>query len=100
MVVPSEHAWLFWEVKPGAIDLERDRRDVLGRVLERGRLADVRCIVREYGLERVRDFFRAGAHPEISRKTRSFWRAFFNEVGDEWPDASRSRPINGAPWID
>ena len=98
MVVPVAHAWLFWDVDHEAIDLQRDRRYVLGRVLERGRLDDVRWVVSEYGLEAVRDFFRAGGHPEISAATRSLWQAFFRE-GDEWRDASSWRKTSAAPWI-
>lgn len=100
MAVPPEHRWLFWDVAIDAIDVDRDRRYVLGRVLERGRLADVRWAVSEYGLEGVRDFFREGAHPEISRATWSLWRAFFGEDGEKWPATASSRNNNVAPWID
>lgn len=47
-----------WDVDIDAIDLERDRRYVLGRLLERGRMVDVRWAVSIYGLDGVRDFFR------------------------------------------
>jgi hypothetical protein len=100
MSVPVEHEWLFWDVDPGAIDLARDRRYVLGRVLERGRMADVRWVVSEYGTEGVHEFFRAGAHPEVSRATWSLWRAFFNESDSEWPTVPDWRNNNAAPWID
>ncbi len=100
MSVPEEHAWLFWDVDPKAIELVRDRRYVLGRVLERGRMRDVRWVVSEYGIEGVLAFFRAGAHPEISRATRGLWRAFFNDEGDEWPTPPSWRTNSVAPWID
>jgi hypothetical protein len=100
MSVPAEQEWLFWDVSPAAIELGRDRRYVLGRVLERGRLADVRWAVSQYGLDGVKAFFRAGGHPELSRRTRAFWRAFFNEHGEEWPDGSSFRKTSSAPWID
>ena len=99
MAIPLEHAWLFWDVDPAAIDLARDRRYVLGRVLEKGRLTDVRWAVAQYGLDGVREFFRAGAHPEVSRLTRAFWRAFFKETASEWL-VSSSRKSSAAPWID
>jgi hypothetical protein len=98
MSIPAERAWLFWDVDPNAIDWKRDRRYVLGRVLERGRLADVEWVISQYGLEGVLEFFRAGAHPEISAATRSFWRAFFRD-GDEWQDTSSWRKTSAAPWI-
>jgi hypothetical protein len=100
MSVPADQRWLFWDVNPDAIELERDRRYVLGRVLERGRLKDVRWAVSAYGLDGVEAFFRAGGHPELSRKTRAFWRAFFNETGERWPDGSSFRKSSAAPWID
>jgi len=71
MSVPSDQDWLFWDVDSRAIDLARDRRYVLGRVLERGRLTDVRWAVSAYGLESVHEFFRTGAHPEVSQRTRA-----------------------------
>jgi hypothetical protein len=100
MAIPIEHAWLFWDVNPNSIDIVRDRRYVLGRVLERGRLTDVRWVISRYGLDGVRDFFRMGGHPELSRRTRAFWRAFFRETRDEWPNASSFRKHSAAPWID
>jgi len=98
--VPSEHAWLFWDVNPAKIDLARDRRYVLGRVLERGRLVDVRWALGHYGLDGFREFFEQGGHPELSRRTRAFWRAFFKVSDDQWPNASSSRKNSSAPWVD
>lgn len=100
MPVPAEHEWLFWDVDPDAIDLSRDRRYVLGRVLERGRLADVRWAVSVYALEGVHDFFKAGAHPEISRPTRCLWQAVFEDSGDQWPTPPSFRTTSAVPWID
>jgi hypothetical protein len=98
--VPDAQVWLFWDVDPNAIDLRRDTRYVLGRVLERGRLRDVRWVVSVYGLDAVRDFFRAGDHPEVSGRTRAFWRTFFNESAQEWPDRPDFRKSSSVPWID
>ncbi|HEY4157202.1 MAG TPA: hypothetical protein VGM29_03860 [Polyangiaceae bacterium] len=100
MSIPAEHVWLFWDVNPNAIVLERDRRYVLGRVLERGRMADVRWAVSEYGFDGVREFFRAGAHPEISAATRSLWRAVLGAKEGEWLNRASFRNSNIAPWID
>jgi Family of unknown function (DUF6922) len=99
VAIPADHEWLFWDVDVSALDLARDRRYVLGRVLERGRMADVRWAVSEYGLAGVREFFQAGAHPEVSPATRSLWQAFFKESGDEWLNAPSFRNDSVAPWI-
>jgi hypothetical protein len=98
--IPEAHAWLFWDVALDAIDLGRDVRYVLGRVLERGRLQDVRWIVSAYGLDGVRDFFRAGDHPEISGRTRGFWRAVLEESNEKWPVLPDFRKSSSAPWLD
>jgi hypothetical protein len=100
MAVPQEHRWLFWDVDPDTIEFERDRRYVLARVLERGRLSDVRWGVGLYGLEGVREFFRSGGHPELSRPTVALWRAFFNEQGEPWQTPASWRKTSAAPWID
>ena len=56
-------------------------------------------LVSQYGLEQVREFFRAGAHPDVPRATWSLWRTFFNEKGEQWPSESNSQEISVAPWI-
>lgn len=99
-MIPAAQRWLFWDVDPQSIELERDRRYVLGRVLERGRLSDVCWAVAAYGLSGVRDFFEAGPHPEVSRRTLSLWRAVLGAEGDAWPSASSWRQSSTAPWID
>ena len=100
MAVPAEHRWLFWDVDPDAINLQRDRRYILARVLERGRLADVRWVVREYSLDGLHDFFESGGHPELSPATLGLWRAFFDEKGGPWPNPASWRKTSAAPWID
>jgi hypothetical protein len=91
--------WLFCEVDPDALDVERDGEYVLGRVLERGRLEDVRWAVRVYGLERIHRFFRESGHPEISSRTLAFWRAFFHAEDEIWKTPPDWRSNSSAPWI-
>lgn len=99
-MVPAEHAWLFWDVDWRAIDVARDRRYLMSRVLEHGRLADVRWLVELYGLPAIRDFFESGGHPEITGPTLSLWRAAFNAQGGAWPSQPSWRTNSSAPWID
>ena len=99
MAIPVEQRWLFWDVDPDAIELERDKRYVLGRLLERGRLADVRWAVGVYGLEGLRDFFEAGGHPELSPRTIALWTAYFGEQGEPWSTSTSWRQTSAAPWI-
>jgi hypothetical protein len=99
MQVPDEHSWLFWEVDPARIDLERDVDYVLCRVLERGRMADVRWVIRHYGFERIRVFFESRHHAELSAPTLSLWRAFFGVSEGAWPSPPSFRSSSAAPWI-
>lgn len=92
--------WLFWNVDVSKLRVERDADAILAKVLERGRMEDVRWVVRTYGLPRIGAFFAAGAHPEISRRTRLFWRAALGVRRDAWPEPQASRENNDAPWID
>ncbi len=78
----------------------RDRRYVLGRVLEHGRLDDVLWAVRHYGPEVVHEFFEKGGHPELSPRTLSFWRAVFMEKSKTWETPHTWRKNSCAPWID
>lgn len=97
---PPELHWLFWETDPEGIDLERDARFVLARVLEKGRLQDVNWLLRTYGRERIHAFFRDEGHPEISRRTEYFWRAVFDAEDERWASPSPWRVTSAAPWVD
>jgi hypothetical protein len=98
VAIPQSLAWLFPEYLPSGLDPKRDARLILARVLEHGRLQDVRWCVRRYGFERIHHFFRAEAHPEISEKTIALWRAVLNAKHEEWTRSRRSRLRSAAPW--
>jgi squalene cyclase len=100
MAVPEAQRWLFWDVDPAQIDVERDRRYVLGRVLERGRWVDVTWAVTTYGERGILAFFKTGGHPELSKRTLSFWEAYFRTEENPCPNFTTSRPSNNAPWIE
>jgi hypothetical protein len=91
--------WIFWDVDFDALDPERDADAILARVLEEGRLADVRELLSRYEEERVRRFFRDVAHPLISDRTRAFWRAYFDAENEPWAMPPDFRKSSAAPWI-
>ena len=97
--IPKEMDWLFWDVDPNALDLERDSEYLLGRLLERGRLQDVRWALRTYGLDRIHRFFRESGHSELSGRTLSFWRAFFRAEDEIWKTPPSWRVNSSAPWV-
>jgi hypothetical protein len=98
--LPSELHWLFWDVDPNAIDVEAGADTVLARVLERGRLVDVRSVIGIYGLERIHRFFRTVGHPAMSQRTLDFWRALFHAEDEPWASPPAWRTTIAAPWID
>ena len=98
MPVPGEIRWLFWDADVDSIDIERDADGVLARVLERGRLAEVRWALGTYGPERIHRFFEAGGHPCISRRTLSFWKAYFETEGKSWRAKASFRTSSSIPW--
>ena len=91
---------LFWNVSFDRLDAERDVDLILSRVLERGRLKDVQWVVHRYGVDRIRRFFREAPRPEVSRRTRRFWRIALHAEEETWPDAPAFRQSSAAPWID
>ena len=98
--LPESMRWQFWDVDFDSLDLERDADAILPRVLESGRLEDVRMLLSVYGSERIHVFFRTVAHPLISDRTRTFWRAFFHAENEPWATPPSFRTNNAAPWID
>jgi hypothetical protein len=98
--LPVELRWLFWDVDPNLINVETDADSVLARVLESGRLVDVRRVIALYGLERIHRFFRTVGHPALSRRTIDFWRALFRAEDEPWATPPTWRTSIAAPWID
>lgn len=96
--IPPSSRWIFWDVDPDAIELERDAHGVLARVLERGCLEDITWLIRTYGFERIHAFFREVWSPEISPRTRGFWRAFFEAEDETWAAPPAFRKNSSALW--
>ncbi|MCP4674041.1 MAG: hypothetical protein GY854_00675 [Deltaproteobacteria bacterium] len=91
--------FLFWDVEVETLDTARDSDFILARVLERGRLEDVKWAMQTFGLEKIRCFFRDVGHPEVSKKTSAFWRAFFNAKEEKWRTPAHWRTDSSLPWI-
>jgi hypothetical protein len=95
--VATELRWLFPEVDLASVDTARDRDFILSRVLERGRLVDVRWALQRYGAESVHDFLRTSGCAELSPRTLSFWRAYFRAENETWqtpPDFRQNKSVH------
>lgn len=84
-------------------DLEELRLDehsdlILGRVLERGRLADVQWALRALGPSVIHDYLVRRASRDLSVRTIRFWRAYFRADGETWIEPSAFRQSSSAPW--
>jgi len=98
--LPEDMKWLFWNVDFEGVDPARHARLVLARVLERGRLVDVRWAIERYGLDRIHRFFRDEGHPELTERTVRFWRAALNAENEAWASGPAWRRSSSAPWMD
>ena len=98
--LPESLRWIFWDVDFDALRVDEHADAILARVLEQGRLADVRVVLSIYGPDRIHSFFREVAHPLISPRTRAVWRAFFKAENEPWATPPAFRTSNAAPWID
>lgn len=98
MAIPESLFWLFPEHDAAELDPERDARLMLVRVLEQGRIQDVRWCVQHYGLDRIHRFLRDEGHPELTPPTLALWRAALNAKDEKWARPRRSQLTNVAPW--
>ena len=95
--IPHEMRWLFWDVDVDRIDVDAHAYTILGRVLEFGRMVDVRWALATYGKERIHDFLRTSGHPELSDRTVGFW-AYFHAEDEAWQTPPAWRKSNVASW--
>ncbi|HSN86037.1 MAG TPA: hypothetical protein VL025_04730 [Thermoanaerobaculia bacterium] len=98
--VPKRFRWVFWDVDTGALDTASGRDYIIPRVLELGRLEEVRWLIGTYGMDGIHQFLREVGHPELSRRTLGFWRAALKAEGETWASPPEWRRSKAAPWVD
>ncbi len=97
--LPESLRPLFWEADFDRLDVRVHTSSILARVLELGRLRDVRWLVATYGYERIHRFFREVGHPEISPRTTALWRAILRAQDEEWASPPDWRRNSNVPWV-
>ena len=97
---PRRMKSLFWNVAFERLDVERDADFILSRILERGRLTDVRWALERYGLDRIHRFFVSAPRPELSPRTIRLWRVVLGAQEERWPEPPAWRRNSSAPWVD
>lgn len=74
--VPEEFYYLFWDTDPRSIDLKRNARYVIERVLELGSLDAMRWVQRLYPTRLIIETLEASR--KITAKSRNFWSIWFD----------------------
>ncbi len=87
---------LFWDADPSDLDLGRNRRYVVQRVLERGTVDDMRTAFRIYGLQEV--IATAKTLRTLEPKALSFIACVANEPREHFRCYTQKRSLQ-APWI-
>jgi hypothetical protein len=89
--IEAESVALFHDVRLEDIDPDAHAAFVMARVLDHGTLRSVRALLRFYGRDRIRDFFREGGAARVSPRTVPLWTAFFELAPEECTPKSSSR---------
>ncbi|MSP62946.1 MAG: hypothetical protein EXR72_21945 [Myxococcales bacterium] len=98
--LPGHLRPLFQEVDLDHLDERKHADSILARVLEFGRLRDVRWLVATYGWDRIHRFFKEIGHPEISPRTTALWRAILRAKEETWASPPAWRRSSNVPWVD
>lgn len=67
---------LFWDIDRGNIDLERNKRFIIERILARGDVDDFLFAEKTYGSDAIRETLLKAK--TLDRKSLSFWCFYFN----------------------
>jgi hypothetical protein len=87
----AEATTLFHDVRVEDIDPEAHAPFVIARVLDRGTMLSVSALVRYYGKDRIRRFFREGGTTRVSRRTVPLWMAYLDLSPEECTPRSSPR---------
>lgn len=92
----EEASVLFRDVRPEDVDAEAHATFVIARVLDFGTVRSVTALLRHYGPDRIRAFFREGGAGRVSRRTVPLWTAFLELAADEC--TPKSSPRRSSPF--
>lgn len=76
-IVPEEFYYLFWDADPKGIDLKKNARYIIERVLEIGGLDALQWIQRLYPTRRIVETLEISR--KITPKSKNFWTIWFKE---------------------
>ncbi|MBI4680943.1 MAG: hypothetical protein HY753_07015 [Nitrospirae bacterium] len=76
--VPEGFHYLFWDTDPKSIDLKKNARYVIERVLELGGLDALRWLQRNYPTRHIIETLEISR--KITPKSRNFWTIWFKDA--------------------
>lgn len=79
--VPDEYRSLFWDTDPDHIDIKKNAKYIIERVLEVGNMGALGWIQRLYPAQMMIEVIETSR--KISEKSRNFWKIWFG-VADEY----------------
>ncbi len=72
MQIPKHLTYILWDVDPKTLDSKRHGRFIITRVAEKGSLADIRWLQKNFGNPAIKKAVSASRN--TSAKTKNFWR--------------------------
>lgn len=92
--LPADVERLFWDVEPGAVDLEAHADWVMERIMTRGSLEAMRWLRATYSVDALADFLRRRGD-RLAPRDRAYWRLVAGLPPDDEPGGARP-PWTGA----
>jgi hypothetical protein len=87
-VIPAELHWLFWDVDPQTLDLERHRDYVVERIMARGNWEAMRWLIHNVERAALADFLRRKGH-RLAPRERAFWSLIADVPYEHAPGGGR-----------
>ncbi len=76
--VPSQSHFLFWDVNPTTLDLQKNADFILTGVLDYGTMELVRFVREYYGDEFIKNYLLHHGWKVLHKKTINFWKYIFH----------------------
>jgi hypothetical protein len=87
-LIPSSLEWLFWDVDPSTIELDRHADYVLERVMSRGDFEAMRWLVATYSKAVLAEFLSRKGQ-QLAPRERAFWSLMAGVRCDVGPGGGR-----------
>lgn len=73
----------FWDVKFEDLEMDKNKHLIIKRVLDRGEINDVKFIIKNYGIEEIKNIVLTAR--DLARPTGNFWADILDLNKDQLP---------------